>query len=207
VSVYQGPNVSWPAVHASGRAFGIARINDSVHPLDPTFESNYRGVRAAGMVPGSYQFMRPSSDPVAQARTAIAALRLVGFAPGVDLPPALDVERADGMDDPNGIASAMLAWIGEVEKQLEVRPLIYAGAFFAYSVAPRAAFARYPLWSPAYGVKCGRVCLPWSSWTFWQYSTAHLPGVPAGADHDVFRGDLDAFRTFVASTKIAPCTP
>jgi hypothetical protein len=27
------------------------------------------------------------------------------------------------------------------------------------------------------------------------------------ADHDVFRGDLDAFRAFVSSTKIPPCAP
>jgi len=203
VSVYQGSHVDWAKVKAAGYVFGISRINDSVHPLDPTFQLNYANAKAAGMVVGSYQFMRPSSDPVAQAQTAVQALKTAGFVPGVHLPPVLDVERSDGMDDPKAIAAAMLQWIGYVEQQLGVHPIIYAGSFFASAVDPDPKFATYPLWTPCYGVQCARICPPWLHWTMWQYtSSSSVPGLQSNVDHNVFRGDINTFNAFVINSKI-----
>src|SRR5262249_28045803 len=56
IDVYEGQGtIDWNQVHASGREFAIARIADGNH-IDSTFATNYAGIRAAGMVRGSYYF-------------------------------------------------------------------------------------------------------------------------------------------------------
>ncbi|MGZ7039929.1 MAG: glycoside hydrolase family 25 protein, partial [Thermoanaerobaculia bacterium] len=65
VSEFQG-HVDWAAVHHSGVQFAIARVGDGTY-VDPTFETNWHGIRNAGLIRGAYQFFEPRQDPVAQA--------------------------------------------------------------------------------------------------------------------------------------------
>src|SRR4051812_32614939 len=65
VSYYQG-TIDWGAVKASGREFAITRINDG-NFMDPKFDENWAGIKAAGMIRGAYQFFRPGMDASAQA--------------------------------------------------------------------------------------------------------------------------------------------
>jgi lysozyme len=204
VSSYQG-HVLWPRVRAAGVEFAIARIGDGLH-TDKTFAANYAGARAAGLVVGAYQFMRPSVDPVEQAKVAVGALSLV-YQHG-DLPIALDVERGDGSDDAAAIADAMLAWIAVLENALGVTPTIYAGAFFAAAVHD-ARLGAFPLWTPDYAAGDCRVPRTWAppgrGWTFRQTSgTGHVDGIAGAVDLDVFRGDRSALDAFRGVTVAAP---
>src|SRR5688500_16981077 len=62
VSYYQGkPN--WKAVETAGMRFAIARINDGGF-IDPVFDYDYKAIKEAGLVRGSYQFFRSSRDPI-----------------------------------------------------------------------------------------------------------------------------------------------
>src|SRR6185369_4869539 len=54
VIVWQG-HIDWPQVARSGRAFAIARVSDGFY-MDTTFQTNYAGIKHAGMVRGAYQF-------------------------------------------------------------------------------------------------------------------------------------------------------
>src|SRR5262249_14594404 len=72
VSEYQG-SVNWQAVRASGRVFGIARINVGDH-RDPYFEGNWTGMHDAGLIRGAYQYYKPSYDATAQANLVVSAV-------------------------------------------------------------------------------------------------------------------------------------
>src|SRR5689334_7195445 len=91
VSYYQ-PNVDWNAVKASGREFAVARINDGTF-MDPDFDKNWAGMKAAGLIRGAYQFFRPGQDAAVQADVVI---QKVGFLGPGDLPVTLDMEATDG---------------------------------------------------------------------------------------------------------------
>src|SRR5277367_3179126 len=51
VSVYQG-TVDWASVKAAGNAFAIARISDGTY-LDTEFDTNWTGIKNAGLVRGA----------------------------------------------------------------------------------------------------------------------------------------------------------
>src|SRR5262245_53318033 len=59
VSVYQG-SVNWGTAHGTGLGFAIARISDGTGTPDNTFQTNWAGIKNAGMIRGAYQFFRAS---------------------------------------------------------------------------------------------------------------------------------------------------
>src|SRR5262245_36875474 len=87
VSYYQG-TIDWGAVKADGIDFAFIRTTDGTGFEDPRYDENRAGARAAGVLRGTYQFFRPTDDPIAQADLLLARL---GDDPD-DLPPVLDVE-------------------------------------------------------------------------------------------------------------------
>ena len=219
VSHWQSSSVDWKKV-ATVKRYAQTRSGDGLG-TDETFQRNYKGARDAGMIVGAYEYVRPTLAVQDQAKHLLDQLAQAGFGPS-DLPPMLDVERTgvhsnDGLE----IAEAMLLWLHVVESALKVRPLIYAGAFFASNVAidhmpvngkMRPALAQaltqlagYPVMSPAY-VKVPVIGKPWTHWTFWQFTDqGPVDGVPSkGCDQSVFRGDLRALQEFVATSRVIP---
>ena len=87
MSTYQG-TIDWGKVKASGRAFAITRVGDGLGG-DNTFDTNWAGIKAAGMMRGAYQFFRASDDPMQQADILLAK---IGTPADGDLPPTLDLE-------------------------------------------------------------------------------------------------------------------
>lgn len=215
VSFYQ-KRVDWPKVAAAHEhvKFAIARIGDGTG-VDSTFRANYAGARAAGLIPGSYQFVRPLKDIEQQAEVMIRELRAVGFRPGVDLPPTIDVERGDDPDlgdervvhDPKHVGDLMLRWAEYAERELGVRPMVYGGSFFAQAIHDDRLGA-YPLWTPHYGVTVPGIPAQWAKrgahWSIWQYDSSHgIDGIVGHAvDHNLFRGDAAALAAFCAASAI-----
>src|SRR5947208_9300956 len=70
VSDYNGV-IDWKTVSGAGFAFAFARVGDGTNE-DSSFDANYAGLQAAGMVRGAYQFFNPSQDPVAQANLCLS---------------------------------------------------------------------------------------------------------------------------------------
>lgn len=191
VSVYQG-SINWPMVAASGKQFAIARIGDGLG-TDPTFDTNYAGIAAAGMIRGSYQFFRAGRDPNAMADIVLAHVTSLG--PG-DLPPVADVELDDGYPSATIIAN-LHTWSDRIRAALGRDPIIYTGYYFWNgSVAASGDFASDTLWIAAYPTSCtytGTYCplIPdaWSGWGMWQYCSSHtIPGISGAVDEDIFQG-------------------
>ena len=65
VSRWQG-SVDWGQVAASGVAFAYARVADGLN-VDSYFAANYAGIKAAGLIRGAYQSLRPGQNALDQA--------------------------------------------------------------------------------------------------------------------------------------------
>lgn len=193
VSTYQGV-VDWAAVKASGRAFAIARVSDGTRTLDNQFARNWRGIKAAGLVRGVYQYFRPGQDAVAQADLVITQVNAAGGFDAADLPVVLDLETADGQSTATVRARAQ-AWLDRIEARTGSKPIVYTAAFMTATIGN--GFVSYPLWVANYGVACPSMPSNWTEWRFWQSgSTGRVPGISGNVDVDVFNGTLAQLRAF-----------
>jgi GH25 family lysozyme M1 (1,4-beta-N-acetylmuramidase) len=194
--------VDWSQVQASGKGFAFARVADGLS-LDPNFNANYAGIRAAGMIRGAYQFFEPGQDPVAQANLVISNLGM--FAPG-DLPPILDVEVTGGQS-PAAIASGVQAWVATIEAALGRPPIIYTSAAFWSANIGSISFGSDPLYIANWGVSCPTLPPGWASWAFWQYAdNGTVPGIGSAVDLDQFNGSLGALQALAGISTLTGVT-
>jgi lysozyme len=191
VSSFQGA-VDWVQVAASGRAFAIARVSDGVSHFDPTFASNYAGIKATGMIRGAYQFFEPGQDPVAQANLVLSSIGAIG--PG-DLPPVLDVEVTGGQSAA-AIAAGIQNWVSTIQQGTGRTPIISTNRTFWNGSVASAGFSIDPLWIVAWGITCPNTPTAWSTWVFWMYSGSGLvPGINGNVEMDEFNGSLSDLET------------
>ena len=189
VSYYQD-DISWPRVHRAGVQFAFIRVADGTSISDTKFEANWTGARRAGVIRGAYQFFRPEESPVDQANLVIDALRRHGRG---ELPPVVDVETTGGLPLAT-VAARARVWIEQVRSQLGIEPIVYTnpGMWRSGGAEP---LARQLLWLAHYTEQCPSVPLPWSAWTFWQYTeNGRVDGIEGPVDLDVFAGTLDDLR-------------
>jgi lysozyme len=195
VSYYQG-RVDWAAARAHGVDFAFARAADGRDLRDPAFAANWQGMRAAGVIRGAYQFFRPAQDPTAQAAVFLREIEAGGGMRPGDLPPALDLETADGVA-PAVVRARARVWLARVEAALGRTPIVYTSPGFWDEVGDDAAFGRYTLWLAHWETPCPALPGSWSRFRFWQDATDRaVPGIAAPVDTDWFdgtRADLERF--------------
>jgi lysozyme len=180
VSHYQG-DVDWARVSAAGVSFAIAKATEGEAIVDSAFEANWRGMSQAGLARGAYHFFRPTRDPLKQAKSFV---KTVGQLKAGDLPPALDVEVADGASA-TVILDGIAVWVAHVEGALKAKPMIYTRAsFWKAQCDDSDRFAGYPLWIAHY-TTADEPRLPnaWEGWTLWQHSEkGSISGVKGPVD-------------------------
>lgn len=179
--------IDWTQVAQAGYAFGYAYAADGTRP-DTSFQTNYAGMKAAGLIAGAALFFEPSVDPTQQADTLIAALTQANFAAG-DLIPAIDVEVSGGQSQATILAHLQTV-VTAVQQGLGVVPVIYTSAgFWNGTMGGSTAFAGDPLWIANWGVSCPNVPPAWTSWALWQYSVSgSVPGISGAVDLDEGNG-------------------
>ena len=189
VSHYQG-TVNWGKVSKAGITFAIAKATEGETVVDSQFATNWKGIKQAGLVRGAYHFFRPESDALTQAKSFVTT---VGKLDKGDLPPALDVEEADGAKAA-AILDGIGIWVAHVESAMKVKPLIYTRAsFWKSSCNDSDRFADHPLWICHYtGATEPTLPSAWEHWTLWQYSDkGSVKGIAGPVDfnrsHDTLR--------------------
>jgi lysozyme len=197
VSRYDG-TIDWIQVAGSGKAFAFTEAADGSTFVDPTFDTNYAAIKAAGLVRGAYQFFEPAQDPVAQANLLLS--RIGTLQPG-DLPPVLDVEITGGQS-PATIAASIQTWISTIQQATGVTPMIYTAAGFWDGSVGSSAFGADPLFVANWAVTCPDLPTAWTSWQFWQYTpTGSVPGIiAADVDLDRFNGSMSALTLLAAGS-------
>lgn len=190
-------DIDWNVVAQSGVKFAYAKATEGDFFTDAWFAQNREGAHANGILFGAYHFFRPDVSARAQAEYFLQA---VGEMRAGELPPALDLEDpADWQSVNPGLRVAMIKeWLDIVEQRLHVRPIIYLSPAFVNDVLGDATIlGDYLLWVAHYTDDPQPwVPLPWSTWTFWQYSShAEVAGIPEEReDVDHFNGTLGDLR-------------
>jgi lysozyme len=194
VSVWQA-SVDWPAVKGDGIAFAVARVSYGVSK-DDWFDTNWSGIRSAGLVRGTYQYFLADEDAIDQANVMLDA---IGALEAGDLPPILDVETLAGQS-PATVVDKMSQWLTHVEAAIGRKPIIYTGKYFWQDNIASDAFTDYPLWIPNYSFDCPN--LPdgyWNNWVLFQYTdSGSVSGVDGNVDRNLFNGSLDDLLKFAS---------
>ncbi len=191
VSVFQG-TVDWASVKAAGNAFAIARISDGSF-LDTEFDTNWPGIKAAGLVRGAYQFFEPAQDPTTQANIVISAVGKLGAG---DLPVTADMEVTGG-EGAATIVANLKTWVAAVTAGTGKVPMVYTAEGYWDGSVDSTAFSADPLWAANWGVTCPTLATGWSNWAFWQDAdNGTVSGISGAVDTDVYNGDLAALNTF-----------
>src|SRR5258706_10057532 len=102
VSHWDG-TLDWAKIAGAGQSFGIAKATEGTGFTDPMFQTNWAGIKNAGMVRGAYHFFRPASSGTTQARFFPPT---VGALAAGDLPPILDWEATDSVPNATDVARA-----------------------------------------------------------------------------------------------------
>nr|HEX4314355.1 GH25 family lysozyme [Kofleriaceae bacterium] len=194
VSDYQG-TIDWSAVAGDGIEFAFVRVSDGLDFPDSSFQDDWEGSRAAGVVHGAYQFFEPDQDPIAQADMLLAA---AGPMQADDLPPVIDVEVTDGLDSAT-VSAAVQAWVDHVQAAIGRAPIVYTGKYF-WDDNVGADMATSPLWHAQYtSASCPDISATWASWALWQYDdNGSVDGIPAGGvDMDRWNGDSASLHAFL----------
>lgn len=187
VSAYQG-EVDWRRVaREPGVKFAFIKATEGRSWVDPYFDENWDGARAAKLATGAYHYFRPKRDARQQADLFVGQVKL---GPG-DLPPVLDVERVDGRS-PDELRRGVRTWLKLVGRRYGVKPILYTNHDF-YVQYLHGHFDDYPLWLAHYEVRYPR--LDRKRWIIWQHSDEMLlPGIHGYVDGNVFAGSVAEFQ-------------
>jgi len=187
VSKFQN-TIDWTQVANAGISFGYAKATEGTTFIDPTFQTNFAAMKAAGVKRGAYLFFHPGQDPTAQANLFLSTLMQAGFTSG-DLIPAIDVEESDGQS-PATIVSHLQTTVRTIQSAIGVSLVIFTAPGFWNSLGDPTAFAGNPLWIANIGASCPNIpAAPWTTWTLWQYSfTGHVSGITNPVDLDQSNG-------------------
>ena len=215
VSVYQG-TVNWSQVKGAGVQFAFVRVSDGKNSLDTQFANNWKNTKTAGVIRGTYQFFRPSQDPIVQADLLLSQLsKNGGMQPG-DLPPVLDLEwNSHSRTCPIRLsAEAARAKIDllltEMERHFGKRPIIYTDITFHKDVL-EGHYNNYSYWLRSVAAhpteRFNR-----NQFHFWQYTaTGTVPGIRGPVDRNVFHGTERQWQAFLSpgqsGTAVAAVAP
>lgn len=191
VSRYQG-TIDWARVAAAGYKGAMLKTVSTNHKLskradglyiDPTFETNYKNAKAAGLDVGVYYYTYATSEAMADAELAL--LRQAVRGKELTLPVAVDVEdnRLGNLDKQSLTDLAAYA-LHEVE-QLGFYAQLYTYTSFAnaHLFVGGAALHPYDVWLADYTGKTPKVGFKYNAHQ--HTSKGRVPGISGNVDLNV----------------------
>lgn len=191
VSRYQG-EIDWAQVAATGYKGAMLKTVSTNHKLskradglyiDPTFETNYRNARAAGLDVGVYYYTYATSEAMADAELSL--LRQAVYGKELTLPVAVDVEdnRLTSLDK-QSLTDLTAYALHEVE-QMGFYAQLYTYTSFANTrlYMGGAALSPYDVWLADYTGKTPNVTFNYNAHQ--HTSKGRVPGINGPVDLDV----------------------
>lgn len=192
VASYQG-NPDWRKVAESGVQFAITKATEGDDYLNPTFERNWREIKAAGLKRGAYHYARPdANNPEREATYFCTTVKAQGIEAGDVL--ALDLEDGTGP-----LGDWAWRFLRTVQQLTGVRPMLYTGAYFIteHRLDQTPGLEAYPLWLAAYQPVMPPVPAPWGAITIWQHTDkASVPGISGNVDGNRWIGTAAELAAF-----------
>lgn len=185
-----GAPINWGAVRGAGNEFAIVKATEGLGYVNPFYLQDSIGIKASGMLRGTYHYADVSL-PAAPQASLYAAVGLGNGLPG-DLPPVIDIEDSKGRSTAH-LVSWLREFVATTERLTGQRPIIYTYPhFWRTAMGDTCEFSSYPLWIAEYkGGDGPSLPLPgcWGQWAFWQHTdSARIPGIAGGVDRNVYGG-------------------
>jgi lysozyme len=214
VSHYQG-NIPWDAVAASGVRFAIIKASEGLIGVDPMFEKNLAGAKAAGLLTGAYHFVNPARPGEA------SAVHFWNVVKGrTDLPPFMDFEHSRGVGADDTVHQA--SRFAQKTDELWGRPCavytypsywkgIWDGKLHHVQRWRMSELAKRDLWIAHYTKSPNGPTVPnpfENGWKIWQWDGDGGQRLPNGADCDFnwFNGSYESLVQWCHDTGLAPDT-
>lgn len=177
VSKYQG-NIDWAKVAKDGVRFAILRAGsqDNNGPyVDPYFEKNYTGAKAAGLKVGAYVFTYGKTEDEQNKELNVWLTALQGKT--FDYPVFVDVE-ADQLKNVSNLTNLVKRMM-DILDQKGFIPGWYSYTNFINSYIDANALKDYPLWVADYRDSIGYK----GDYMMWQYSSSGaIDGISGNVD-------------------------
>lgn len=189
VSRYQGL-IDWAQVAAAGYKGAMLKTVSTNHKLskradglyiDPTFETNYRNARAAGLDVGVYYYTYATSEAMADAELAL--LRQAVYGKELTLPVAVDVEdNRLGKLDKQSLTDLTAYALHEVE-QMGFYAQLYTYTGYKYELDMARLSSRWDVWLADYTGKTPNVTFNYNAHQ--HTSKGSVPGITGNVDLNV----------------------
>lgn len=186
VSVFQGFNIDYNKVKQAGYSFVMPRCgygNMVAYPYqkDPTFETNYKNAKAAGLGVGCYFYSYSTTveGAKAEAQGVLNVIKGKQF----DYPIALDIEENSQMNLSASQKAAVIEAFISVLENAGYYVLLYSYESFLNSV-PITTLAKYDIWCANINNK------PSIRYGIWQNSwTGKIDGISGDIDTNIAEKD------------------
>ncbi|MCG7465431.1 glycoside hydrolase family 25 protein [Corynebacterium tuberculostearicum] len=197
VAAHQHPGgtpIDWSKVRTDGQSFAFVKATEGGDWVNPHYVEDIQAANAAGLKTGAYHYARPAGDAKTQAANFAAQIAL---APDQTLPPALDIEVAEGKS-----AAQLEQWIEEFTSELKRltgrTPMIYTYKYFWMGQMNNSQkFSDMPLWLAAYQDQAPEAVGGWNELSFWQRSgSGKVAGISTDVDMNLFNGSKQQLQSF-----------
>lgn len=200
VSAYQ-TSIDWQKLRNQNIRFAFIKSTEGTHYINEFFDTQWAGAKSAGILRGSYHYLRAAVDGAQQADFFLSKVNVQDG----DLPPVLDLEEGYNEDASNfQWVDNTQKWLERIESKTGRKPIVYSRAFFLKDHLNAPLWARdYPTWMAQYfdnNSDSGQPMQPagWGDWIFWQYSQLltldgnyDWAGNVVPIDRDVYRYSLE----------------
>ncbi len=195
VSHYQG-DILADLQDRTDIAFVIAKATQGSHYSDPEFHITWPGLKDLSILRGAYHFYDTRYSPEDQIQHYA---RTLGDLEARDIRPVLDIELASLVTPTpaDELTRVLLIALGEMERLLGRRPILYTSYEFAQEYLTDPALSAYPLWLAEYSSsEEPRIPDVWqlAGFQIWQRSDRYHVGSET-TDLDVLQGScMDLIR-------------
>lgn len=178
VSKWQGTNIDWAKVKASGIDFVIIRAGYG-KAKDPAFEQHYKGATAAGLHVGAYWYSYALSDVDATAEAAACARVITGKR--FDMPIYFDVEERNQLSKSAAFVSGIITTFCTAMEKAGYFAGFYMSRSPLQSKTTEDVRKRFAIWAAEYNTR-----LNYSGTVgMWQKSsTGKVAGIYGNVDLD-----------------------
>ena len=191
VSKWQG-KIDFAKVKKSGIEFVILRAGYGKEAKDPTFDTNYKAAKAAGLQVGAYWYSYAKSKEDAK-KEAATCLKVLKGKP-LDLPIYYDVEDKSQLDKGQKVVCDI---INTFCKELESKNYfvgLYMSKFFLERYTDAKIRANYTVWVAQYSKECTYK----ENFDMWQYSSqGRVYGINGNVDMDILYRDLASITSIL----------
>ncbi len=189
---HHNPDPDWAAVKKAGVAGVIHKATEGSTYRDPELYGRAVGATSAGLLWGTYHFMRPGN----------MRLQMEHYIDVVD--PVPGERMALDHEDPRvSLADLELAVANLWSLRPDLKVTIYGGDLLKVQLGDRRSeiLAKTSLWI-AQHTRAARPSWPrgtWPDWSLWQWTDSEtVPGIPAPVDGDRWNGTSEALEAWLS---------